>query len=288
MTITIDKKRIDFSLDNEKKLNEVIESLNTWLSESQLIIEKLYINNEDYSLKDLEISLDDINVIDIETLSFKDLNIHNISWVKYFFERLIKAITTWDSVILKQVKTEIPFMITHIPTLLSLDNIKPENIHSKNITEILEKYNYFNCKEEIVDKEYVIQYFKNIIVLLNERLNEYNNAKEELITSIDVLVSFKEELESVATYLQSGKEDKAAIIMTKFTNIFHKILRLLNFNLKNNEIVNDNNLNEFTEGLDEILIELLEGYESQDIVLIGDILEYELSPRIETLKKIFS
>lgn len=288
MILTIDKNRIDFTLENEIYLDEVIDNVNKWLSENQLIIEKLYINNEDFSKHDLKIELKDVNIIEIETLSFRDLNVNNLSWITYFFERLIKAIKIWDTKILDQVKMEIPFVLNHLPTVLSLDNKTPENIYVENINKYLNKYNNFQCKEEFINKEEVIDLLNSIVLLLNERLNEYTNTMEELKSSITVLVSMQQELEAVSIYLQSGKENKAAIIMNKFTSIFHKILRVINFNLKNTEIVDDKNLKKFTEGLDDILTELLDGYESQDTVLIGDILEYELSPRIDLLKQIFS
>ncbi len=288
MILTIDKKRIDFTLEDEKYLNEVIDNVNNWLSENQLIIEKLYINNEDFSKHDLKVNLDDVNIIDIETLSFKDLNINNLSWIKYFFERLLLAIKKWDTKILDQVKMEIPFVLNHLPSVLSLDNKTPENLYNDKINSFLTKYDYFNCKEEIVNKDEINLHLENIVLLIDERLNEYINAKEELISSITILGSLKDDLESVSIYLQSGKADQAALIMNRFTNIFHKILRIINFNLKNSDITNGKNLDEFTDGLDDILSELLDGYESKDTVLIGDILEYELSPRIEKLKEIFS
>lgn len=288
MTLTIDKKEIDFTLDNEKYLKEVIQNINNWLNENQLIIEKLYINNQDYSSHDLNIELKDIHIIDIETLSFTELNINNLSWIKYFFERLINAINEWDMEILKQVKNEVPFVINHLPIILSPDNKIPQYLYSEKLTEFLEIYNYFICKEEVVNKKELTDFLETIVVVLTERLHEYTDAKKELISSIDILYNLKDDLESVSIYLQSGKEKEARVIMGKFTEIFNKILRIINFNLKNFELKDGENIQEFTEGLDDILNELLEGYESQDTVLIGDILEYELSPRIETLKNTFS
>ncbi|QEN05752.1 hypothetical protein EW093_13910 [Thiospirochaeta perfilievii] len=287
MTLTIDKNNIDFSLENEKYLNEVISNISSWLSKNQLIVEKLYIDNEDYSNRDLNVKIDDIRSIEIETLSFTELNINNISWIKYFFQRLTLALDNWDREILLQVNDEIPFVLNHLPNILSLDNKTPEYGKNEIILELLNRYNYLNCKEESVDKESINDIFEDIILLLNERLREFSNPKEELITSIKVLVSLKPDLESVAIYLQAGNEEKAAKVMNTFTHILHKVLRILNFNINNVKVTNGNDLNEFTDGLDDILNELLDGYESQDTVLIGDILEYEISSRIEKLEDLF-
>lgn len=288
MVLTIDKKIIDFTLEDEKVLKEVIENINLWLSENQLIIEKLYVNNEDYSMHDLDIDLKDIANIDIETLTFTELNINNLSWIKYFFERLINAIEAWNIIELQQVKSEISFVIKHLPTILSLDNKTPENTYSEKLTIFLEKYDFFNCKEQTVNKDEIILFLNNIVLLLTERLHEYINARQELKSSIEILLTLQEELESVSILLQSNKSNEAAIIMNKFTNVFHKILRIIKFNLNNPDVTHGQKLDSFTNGLDDILNELLEGYESQDTVLIGDILEYELSPKIEILKDIFS
>lgn len=286
MTLTIDKTPIDFTLENEKSLKEVVENINSWLSKSQLIIEKIFINNSDYSLKDFDQKLEDVNQIDIETLSFRDLNIHNISWIIYFFERLTSAISDWDEALLKQVKNEIPFVLEHLPTLLSSDNFTKEEIYSKQIEVVLTKYNFFQCKETDIDKPAVESSFSNIILLLNERLNEFSQPKDELKASVSILNSLREDIESVSMFLQSGQEQQAAAVMGKFTNIFQKIIRIMNFNINNSEVIGTINVVDFTSELNDILNELLQGYESQDIVLIGDILEYELSPRVEELNEI--
>ena len=288
MTITIDKKQIDFTLENESKLLTVIDNIKTWLGESQLIIEKLYVNNSDYSNGDLNIDLNDVNRIDIETLSFLDLNINNLTWILYFFERLQSAVDVWDTKLLSEVKDEAPFILSHLPTILSLDNTVPEDIYSENLLELFKVYNYFQCKESIVDKKNVSKQLADIITLISERLREFNNPKEELLGSIKVLVLLKDDIESVSLYLQSGKTDKAALIMTKLINLLQKVLRILNFNIKDSNITGGKDIIEFTNGLNDILIELIEGYESQDIVLIGDILEYELSPRIDDLSSFFN
>lgn len=288
MTLTIDKTPIDFTLENEKSLTEVVESINSWLSQSQLIIEKIFINQCDYSLKDFDTKLEDVNQIEIETLSFKDLNIHNISWIIYFFERLTSAISDWNKDLLKQVKSEIPFVLEHLPTLLSLDNCTKEEIHSNKIEQLLNEYNFFQCEESDINKSMVLESLDSVTLLLKERLNEFTHPKEELKTSVTLLNSLREEIESVSMYLQSGKEKQAAAVMAKFTNIFQKIIRIINFNLNNTDVIGNINVVDFTSDLNDILNELLEGYESQDVVLIGDILEYELSPRVEELNEILS
>lgn len=286
MTLTIDKTPIDFTLENESSLEDVVKSISKWLSEHHLIIEKLYINEQDYSLRDFDIALNDVKDISVETISFKDLNINNLSWIIFFFNSLIKALNAWDSKVLNQVEKEIPFVLEHIPTLLSLDYTTNEDIYSNQITDILKKYDYFKCSEDSVNKDEVIGLFNSIVILLTERLNEFENTKEELKATILLLNSFREDIESISILLQSGKEDKAALIMSKFTNVFQKLIRIITFNINDKEIIGDNNISDFTNELNEILTELLEGYESQDVVLIGDILEYELSPRIKKLNEI--
>ena len=288
MTITIDKIPIDFTLENESKLLTIIDHIKIWLEESQLIIEKLYINNKDFSNSDLNVDLADINRIDIETLSFRDLNINNLTWILYFFERVLSAINHWDIKILNEVKSEASFILSNLPTILSLDHKVPVHIYSENLLELFTSYNYFQCKESIVDKDNVSRQFSDIIELISERLREFNNPKEELSASIKALVLLKDDMESVSLYLQSGKTNEATIIMTKLINLLQKILRILDFNMKDSSITGGKNIIEFTNELNDILTELVEGYESQDIVLIGDILEYELSPRIDDLNNIFN
>lgn len=288
MTLTINQQQIDFTLENEATLKEVVSNIDSWLSNDQLTIEKLVVNGSDYSDRDLDISLDSINSIEIETLSFHDMNVHNISWIKYFFEQLISAIESWNPEILEQVEKESAFILNNISTILSEDNKTPDTIITQQISELLSLYNNFQCSESIVDKDKTLGLLNRVIILLNERLNEFENVEAELQSGIEVLNSLTEELESVSIYLQSGKSREAATIMGKFTGAFNKVLRIINFNIKNPIFADNSNIQDFVDGLDEILHELLEGFESQDTVLIGDILEFELPPKIESLKQIFS
>lgn len=288
MTLTINKQLIDFTLEHETTLKEVISNVDAWLSNEQLIIEKLFINGDDYSKKSLEISLDGVEAIEIETLSFHELNINNITWIKYFFERLISAIESWNTTILNQVKSESSFILNHISTILSEDNKTPDTLYSGKLSELFITYDYFHCNESIVHKDEVLQLCNNITLLLNERLNEYQSVEQELKAGIEVLNMMSEDLESVSIYIQSGKNSEAAQIMNKFTSAFNKVLRIINFNIKNPIFADNSNIQEFVDGLDDILHELVEGFESQDTVLIGDILEFELPPRIESLNEFFT
>ncbi|MBN2618156.1 MAG: hypothetical protein JXR64_07560 [Spirochaetales bacterium] len=287
MVVTIDEKIIDVTLEYEKNLKEIIINIDNWLNQGQFIIEKLYVNNQDYTNKDLDLAIENISRIDIKTISFTDLNINNLSWTKYFFEKLIIAVKNWDINILSQVESESKFVLEHIPTLLSLDNIKPELYYSEKLKDLFNSYSYFNCNEEIVNKDEIITFLNGIDLLLTERLNEYTNTKEELKTSIEVLYMLKDEIENVSIFLQTGKAKDAGIIMSKFTSSFHKVLRILNFNLKNKDIVGEVDVLSLLTGIDDILNDLVDGYENKDTVLIGDILEYELTPKIEILKENF-
>ena len=55
---------------------------------SELIIEKLFINDEDYSDKILNLSISTIEKIDIETANISELKLHNINEVINYLTQL--------------------------------------------------------------------------------------------------------------------------------------------------------------------------------------------------------
>lgn len=287
MILTINENQIDFKLEEEKTLKEVIHGIDSWLKSSNLIIEKLYINDKDFSDADLEVPLDGIENINIQTVSINEIKVNNLSLIINFLTNLKDIYSNWSKDKSDLVKKEIDVVYYQISELLSPDNIKVEVSFSNGLKEKLDKSSFFSSKltEGYSD---VIPYIDSLILLLNERINEYTSPYEELTTALDTMDSFNEQLEQVSIYLQTGKENEASIIMTRFISLFQKVIRLLDINKVDDKVINKNELEEFICELNDILKELLEGYETQDIVLIGDILEYEISPKIDHLKKIIS
>jgi hypothetical protein len=125
-------------------------------------------------------------------------------------------------------------------------------------------------------------------MLIDEYLRELQNPADE-IDSIQALVaSVCTRLEDLPLDVQTGKDAKAAETVNIFTGITEKVFRVFKVlkleGLPIDEItVGDmpiaTNITEFNTALREMLT----AYEQHDTVLLGDIAEYEMAPRLRSL-----
>jgi hypothetical protein len=120
---------------------------------------------------------------------------------------------------------------------------------------------------------------KQLCILIDERIREITDPSLE-IQNMDALVSgIVQRLEDLPLDTQTGKDGRAAETVSLFSNIAEKLFRLL-LQLKSQGETENLPAQDFLEDFSTALKELLAAYEAKDSVLIGDLAEYELAPRL--------
>ena len=100
-------------------------------------------------------------------------------------------------------------------------------------------------------------------------------------------------LEAVPLELQTGKDATAALTLRDLAALMGKLLRLVPI-VKYSGIdidsirIGEYAFNEYFEELKTALKELTAGYENGDAILVGDLAEYELAPRLRALASGFA
>jgi hypothetical protein len=121
--------------------------------------------------------------------------------------------------------------------------------------------------------------------LMDERLRELEDPQKELRHMEKLISGIARRLEDLPLDIQTGKDRQAAETISLFSGITEKLFRLL-FLLKQRGIltealtVEDLPFEAFTAEFTAVLKELLAAYEIKDTVLVGDLAEYELAPRL--------
>jgi hypothetical protein len=97
------------------------------------------------------------------------------------------------------------------------------------------------------------------------------------------------ELGEVSVLLQQNEDEKAMSYVVRFSELVGSVMRMVAA-LADMEAVSLDELSigeepvrAFLESFNGILKELVEAFTHRDTVLIGDLLEYEVSPRLESL-----
>ena len=124
--------------------------------------------------------------------------------------------------------------------------------------------------------------------LFRERLAELLDPVAEFRRASGVYRGAAEELRELPVWLQTGKERQAMQAVLVFVELFDKIIRLMpllgRLGVDASAIrVEGLELPAFYASFNDVLKELSKAIEDHDSVLIGDLSEYEVAPRMEGL-----
>jgi hypothetical protein len=267
MEITIDGKPADIILEKEKTLGDFLGGIGEWLSGSGYSLSGLRINGETLGAAALETAfsrdLGELETLDIETTGLPQLiaealaDIRNkiASYGNASFEGQRDIQREWES------GPSASFLAERIP-----------DIHG-----------------------YVSQTFRgegfspeSLGALVEERLRELRDPGKELAGIEGLVEGTAQRLEDLPLDIQTGKDGRAAETVQLFSGITEKIFRLISF-LKLEGFITDTLVidtvpfSAFIEDFSAALKELLAAYEVKDAVLVGDLAEYEVAPRLRAL-----
>ncbi len=291
MKLIINNENINFTLENEKNLGEVIEGINKWLRGSGFNITELKIDNETLDLDKEENwkqkSIETIGTLSVNVKHISELRVANLETVLQYLELLERAIQEKNLNLYSDLMTGFPFMIESLKnnfltdTGMEINNPEEEILNPIPIEEI-------NHLEEKDKNEYIAK-IERIKTSLTVAIKDIENPKETLNTLAEELKRASEGISEVSILLQTGRDREAMENIIKFSNLTGRLFRILS-SLSSSGLININELKignknsrEFYGELNSNLRELIEAFKTNDSVLIGDILEYEIAPRIEML-----
>jgi hypothetical protein len=122
--------------------------------------------------------------------------------------------------------------------------------------------------------------------VFGERLSELRAPVGEMRKAAALFDDSAPELAEIPILLQTGKEDRAMKTVLFFIEIFNKVIRIIP-ELRRSGVdtaaiaVEGASLPEFYGSLNGVLRQLTEAFEHKDAVLIGDLAEYEILPRMK-------
>ena len=287
MEIRINDSVLDFTLEKETNLGEVIDQIDLWLQGSNLALTSIVFDDKELlSLPSLEWR--DIPVENVKTLKLAakpgyEILATNMETILEFLTLLQKALENHDIKLLEELQDGFNLMTEsakkHLP-----GNSQTESI----LTELSNSINSISWEKTEVNK--ALQLIKQLAETFNKLLIEISNpviALNNLALELEQCIS---EISDVSLLLQTGKDRKAMETIIRFTELNENLVRVF-LNLKKNRrkeieelTIDGMSLEEFYTELNTILKELIEAFHAQDSVLIGDLLEYEIAPRLESIK----
>jgi hypothetical protein len=267
MKIRINGVDADIQLETEQNVGEILCGLDAWLNNTGHRLSGMSIDGEIISAG----SIDACFGRNIETITTLDL--YTTPVLQLFAESLINTlqdINAYETAIFEE-KGRFAGQWKQSPQALLLAEHSPE---------------LFDWASQTFSGEGSgTQAFR---VLVEERLRELQDPAAEMSRTGPLVSEICARLEELPLDIQTGKDARAAETVRTFSGVAEKIFRVINVLKKEGfpveEIAVENMpVTAYIAEFSTALRELLAAYEQHDTVLVGDLAEYEMAPRLRSL-----
>jgi hypothetical protein len=272
MDITINGKAADITLEGEKTLGEVLTGLEIWLRDSGHRLSGLDVDGKKVDSLSLESFFNrevaGIGALNLSTSSWAELAAEALSDLYREVEKFLDC-SFGERAALKQNWEKSPggcFLAEHMHDLYAM------------------AAGIFSGQDPGPGE---------LQKIVRERLKELEDPWGEIVASGPLVKVVAGRLEDLPLDIQTGKDGQATETVLLFLSVTGKLLRLLDL-LKlegyspENLTVDGVPIFEYVEEFKSVLKDLTAAYEAKDAVLVGDLAEYELAPRLLRFHSAFS
>jgi hypothetical protein len=279
MILKINGEKVDFTLEKEAVLSEVVAGVETWLSTSGYLVTGIAVGAENLLTAPRErwaaVPISSVAEIDFSASRSEELRVEHWATARAWLGALAQAVSARSLEALQELVSEIPSMF-----------------------QGLKKNPYLPAGSEAMDRlaalfagqtpdairswpaERLNEAAAGISAMRGElarRIAEATHPAQTLKTCLEELRPMIGSLSEVSLLLQTGKDKQAMDRVIRFSVILQKLLDILPFLRKDAE--RDGLFHE----INPVLKQLIEAFDSKDLVLIGDLFEYEVAPRLTRL-----
>ena len=291
MDIFINNEKIDFELENETMLHQVVDGLISWAAGGGYQIRSVQFDGAEYQSGDpacRETPVDSVKRMDLSAKNRLEIHEENLQLLHQYVSLLRKSIEGKNIKLVKELQADADSVTRLLADFLG-ENWSSEDSVSRRLYENLMTFNAAAPEENAETRNVLTNQLAGLDIILNERILELADPFGELRKTVLAMKASVEEINNISVLLQTGKDREALSSIIKFSELSQKVLRIYPV-LQSGGIVDlesieidGNSFSGYYNDLNAILTELIEAFTANDSVLIGDLLEYEVAPRIESL-----
>ncbi len=294
MKIFINDEAIDYTLEDEKTLGDVFDSLRDWLNSQGFGIASVIEGDRELLQEEKGVwavkPVTDVGEIQMAVKPLAELSFDKLQTLHQYLLLLVKGIEKENIPLLNDLVGEYDSIEKHLISLFSWGMEKRDRGDISLLRALITESGIGKDAIENRDALYQTRKLCNaFLVLIEERIRELTEPGDELKATIALLSQSIPSINNIPILLQTGKDREAMSTVILFTELSQKLIRLYPI-LKMNRgfdmqrtLSTGQTLEEFYTDFNAILSELNEAFQAKDSVLIGDLLEYEISPRVENL-----
>lgn len=276
MKIEINGAGLDYSIESEKTLGEVLASLDAWLDDQGLIIRSLSVDGQDRSADVL--ALKDMGLSDIGTVALR------VEPTAAYRLKAIGDVVAWFDGISARHEA------------LGYAEAAAQG------RQYLARYSGLLSAEESAGLEVVCQALdgassgrawdpaqvKGFAELFRLRLEELADPLARLERATSEYAALRPKTLDIPLMLQASREAEAMQTIMDFTKFFSSLLRLIPILSSSGHLSADKSpdggeAKDFYADFNRVLRDLNKAFQDGDTVSIGDLVEYEVVPRMDSL-----
>ena len=216
----------------------------------------------------------DITSIAIEAVSVREGRIRQLETARDYFILMHNAAMNEDNESLSEISAGFDDLKRILPHLLS-EGSKP--VIMPHIELSLDAAGFPAGNKNPLDFKSIAVESEHMMRLLEGRRKETSSPVNEAMSIAAALAGMSDQLDDVAVHLQTGKDKQAMETIIYLTELLQALMRALSW------CPGDGGMEEIIADINTILSELEEALKASDTVLIGDLLEYEIKPRLQEL-----
>jgi hypothetical protein len=318
MEIIINDEKLDYTLEGEKNLGDILRNLENWVNENGGIINHISVDEKDISLdvhsEFLNRTISSISSLRVQTSSWFDHAVSALQTVGVYIDKVIyKYLNSRDiddyDLILEGIRlitegVERSLKILHICDLVIVDR-RGHSLRQtlQNMALLIDQYEkrYIDVKDrnDLGDMLTALRRFLPKIInwaVLKNSLNDNGRIGLDatfLKTALDDLEKIADQtlgmFEAIGEKLQIGRDGEALKDLCTVTEIMDEIIYLLQFFMTAYSMEGEAftlsgvHLEELFSKISESLREVENSFADEDLISVGDILEYDIKPHFSTL-----
>jgi len=278
--IQVNNQNIDFTIEHDETLGEVVKDIEAWLEGTDLVLYS--VKHEDRELLSTPYEKwgltphSEVGTLDVKVKHTRELAVLNLKTILEYLGMLENSITASNSDRLEELLSGFSALVE------SLGKHFPNNPLLQSLVSLFENSEAQQVLAWAEEKrQQAIKLIDLVCTQVSFRLQELQDPKSALKTLSGALAVCIEEISEISILLQTGKDRQAMDTVVRFSELSQNLVRLVASIFPDNS---NENLQSFYKELNSVLSELLEAFEAKDSVLIGDLMEYEIAPRMEQLR----
>ncbi len=288
MEILVNNEPIQFTLEGEDNLGEVVNQLQAWLFDNRLTISGLVVDGNDLPLYAPERwrthPLGNVSNLHVTASTYREMKLSTFQTMLQYVMLLHNGIEERRYADLKELLAEYRYIRK---SLIELIGPVRSELGELPLDDLMERSGLLDGRQiDEEQRELLLAHLKNLQLLVIDRMKEITQPEREAASAAMLLQQTVPEISEVSLLLQTGKDREAMAAVVRFTELLGKVVRIVPYVYESNpgirdRVTNGRSLSDVTGELNRFLNELVDAFTAQDSVLIGDLLEYEVAPRVQ-------